>query len=304
MQQAIDRHFRTRHGIISRRTALELGMSPAQIKTRLSSGQWTTQARGIYQLGGTTVTSTSRLLVACLQYGAHASHRSAAFLHGIGQVRASRPEIVVVRGRTRRAPGVWIHETTQPELLNPTTIKSVPCTGLTRTVVDLGAVLSTSQMHHVVDSVLRDRQTSLQALADAVQRHAKRGRDGVGRLHSALNALTRSDGRSVAVPLSGWSRMAADLLADHGLPRPEFEYDVWDSNGRLVGYIDLAYPSSKVAIELDSVRWHLNRDAFVHDRRRNNRLVLEGWTVIQFTWNDFDDPRHVCETVERVLAGQ
>ena len=92
--------------------------------------------------------------------------------------------------------------------------------------------------------------------------------------------------------------MVEDLLVDAGLARPRLEYRICDSGGTLLAQVDLAYPARRVAIELDSVRYHLNRESFVADPRRRNRLALAGWTVLSFTWDDYSNhPDALCEAV-------
>lgn len=41
-----------------------------------------------------------------------------------------------------------------------------------------------------------------------------------------------------------------------------------------------------LAIEVDGWAWHSDVDRFAHDRRRRNALMLAGWTVSRFTWQD------------------
>ena len=75
------------------------------------------------------------------------------------------------------------------------------------------------------------------------------------------------------------------------------------TEGALIAQVDLAYPDCRVAIELDSVRFHLNRDAFVRDARRRNRLMLAGWNVLSFTWADYrHEPTVLCAQVASALA--
>ncbi len=69
--------------------------------------------------------------------------------------------------------------------------------------------------------------------------------------------------------------------------------------GSLLAQVDLAYPDQRVAIELDSVRWHHNQRSFVEDRRRRNRLLLAGWNVLNFTWDDYvNRPADLCAQVK------
>ncbi|MFN2535890.1 MAG: endonuclease domain-containing protein, partial [Pseudonocardiaceae bacterium] len=49
---------------------------------------------------------------------------------------------------------------------------------------------------------------------------------------------------------------------------------------------DGACSQARLAIEVDGWAWHSDVDRFATDRRRQNALVLAGWTVLRFTWND------------------
>lgn len=49
--------------------------------------------------------------------------------------------------------------------------------------------------------------------------------------------------------------------------------------------MDLAWPERKVLVEFDG-NVHRDRKVFVDDLRRQNALVLAGWTVLRFTSAD------------------
>ena len=70
------------------------------------------------------------------------------------------------------------------------------------------------------------------------------------------------------------------------------------TSAQLIGRVDLAYPDRNLAIELDSVRWHHNLHNFSHDRQRHNQLLLAGWDVLNFTWDDYSRrPDQLCAAV-------
>jgi very-short-patch-repair endonuclease len=50
--------------------------------------------------------------------------------------------------------------------------------------------------------------------------------------------------------------------------------------------IDIAFPASKVAIEIDGWAFHVDTDTFQRDRQRQNLLVRHGWRVLRFTYRD------------------
>ena len=75
------------------------------------------------------------------------------------------------------------------------------------------------------------------------------------------------------------------LLHDAGLPAPDLQYVVRDGAGDFLGRADLAWPEQRVLVEFDG-DVHRDRDVFVNDLRRQNRLVAAGWTVLRFTSAD------------------
>ncbi|HTF54981.1 MAG TPA: DUF559 domain-containing protein [Pseudonocardia sp.] len=61
----------------------------------------------------------------------------------------------------------------------------------------------------------------------------------------------------------------------------------WRLGYAVSGYLlDLAFPAARVAVEVDGWAWHSTADRFRADRRRQNALILAGWTVLRFTWDD------------------
>lgn len=299
----VDQHvlgrMRRQHGLISRSQALDEGMTGRQIERLVRSGVWEREAAGVYRHEAVPSTVRSRLLALCMAHGAVASHRSAAALHPIEGYRLDRVEVVVPPGRARGIRGARRYESSQMDLFKPVERDGILCTPVGRTVLDLAAIVDRRQLDRTVDAVLRDGQLRLSDLYGVLASHARRGRRGCDALRASL--ADRFDDN--AVPLSDWSRMVADLLVDAGLEYPTLEHRVRRADGSFVAQVDLAFPSHRVAIELDSARWHDNRESFVRDRRRRNEITLAGWTVLNFTWSDYTDhPAALCEVVAKALA--
>jgi very-short-patch-repair endonuclease len=90
------------------------------------------------------------------------------------------------------------------------------------------------------------------------------------------------------------------LLRDAGLPEPELQHSVYDGD-RFVASVDLAYPDLKIAIECDG-SVHLEEGVRDEDLRKQNELILLGWTVIRFSWNDTRRrPDRVPEVVREAI---
>ena len=292
--------MKQQHGLISRAQALDAGMTARQIEHRVGSGHWVREHRGVYRHAAMPSTPLSRLLAACMTYGGLASHRSAAALHRIAGYRLHIVELSVAPGGNRAVKGVRFHQSTQLDLAKPVVKDGIPVTGLARTVLDVAAVVNRNRLDRTIDAVLRNGQLRLSDLWGVLVSHARRGRPGCAALKASLEDRFRDD----PVPLSEWSRMVAELLTGAGLDYPALEHRVHDARGAFVAQVDLAYPAHRVAIELDSARWHDNRESFVNDRRRRNEITLAGWDVLNFTWDDYAErPRALCATVVRALDG-
>lgn len=59
--------------------------------------------------------------------------------------------------------------------------------------------------------------------------------------------------------------------------------------------LDIAFEEQKVAIEIDSEKYHLNQTAFHEDRSRHNLLTAEGWIVLHIT------PRAIRRSPKEVI---
>ena len=298
-ESAVIRRMQQQHGLVTRVQALDAGFTVRQIERRVGSGRWVRAARGVYRHASAPVTPLSRMLAAWMAYGGIASHRSAAALHHVDGYQLNIVELSVTPGSGRRVRGVRFHQSTQLDLAKPIVREGILVTGMARTVLDLAAVVSRRQLDRTIDAVLRDGQLRISDLWGVLTSHARRGRPGC----AALRASIEDRFGAGLVPLSEWSRMVAELLAGGGLDYPALEHAINDARGAFVAQVDLAYPAHRVAIELDSARWHDNRASFVDDRRRRNKITVAGWDVLNFTWGDFADrPEGLRSTVVEALA--
>jgi very-short-patch-repair endonuclease len=74
-----------------------------------------------------------------------------------------------------------------------------------------------------------------------------------------------------------------------------------DNAGRRLARGDLVWPAHMVLVEFDG-DVHRERDVFVKDLRRQNRVVLEGWTVLRFSSADvLGRPDEVVAAIRRAL---
>lgn len=227
--------------------------------------------------------------------GAMASHATAAAFWGVEiplQGRSDRRVDVIVpltsRSESRRDRRV--HRTPLP-LEDVTRRGSMPVTTPARTWRDLAGVLQPPALLAVTDQLL-DRWVSR---AELEQQLASRP---TGRGSARARAVLPVADPRAESPMESVLRW---LLHAAGLPVPILQHVVRDAAGRTLARADLAWPDRRVLVEFDG-DVHRERDVFVNDLRRQNRLIAAGWTVLRFTSADvLGRPDEVVAEIRRAL---
>ena len=291
--------FARQHWLVNLADVRAVGGSARVAATRLRSGRWEQVDVSVYRLAGAPLPWEARVLAPILAIGerAVASHFTAAALHGIPGFGRGAPEISVVRAADRRRGGVIVHTSTDLELCSTVLVDSVPTTEITRTLLDLGRRVSDQRLLRSIEWARREEKSDWSEVISTLSRHARRGRPGIRRLRRVI--LANMDRQEVTD--SDFELLVLGLLAEAGLPTPELHHRVHDGN-RFVAEVDLGYPNLKIAIELDGAV-HLEPAVREHDLRKQNDLVLVGWTVLRFTYERFRlHPERVVAEVRAALA--
>ncbi|MDP9420319.1 MAG: endonuclease domain-containing protein [Actinomycetota bacterium] len=221
--------------------------------------------------------------------------RAAARLWGLDRVEADVVELSVPR-QTRLSTAV-VHRSNDLADVGVTEVDAIPCTDLTRTLVDLGAVVDLDVVERAVESALRQRLTTVSRLQWRLSGLARRGRRGPAALRAVLEC------RPLRAPPteSQLETMFLQCLQAAGVEEPVRQHPVRLPDGRVVR-LDDAYPEAMVFIELDGWTAHRSQQAFHYDRRRQNQVVLLGWQPLRFTWADVvGQPGRVAGEVAAML---
>ena len=66
---------------------------------------------------------------------------------------------------------------------------------------------------------------------------------------------------------------------------------------------DLVDVSLRIIVEAESFRWHGGSDELQRDARRYNRMIVDGWIVLRFSYDDvMKDPDHVRQVLISAVA--
>ena len=261
-------------GLVTRAQLCEHGMPPAAVDSRVRARRLRQLHRGVYRVGPLVVTR-ARELAALLACGPHAciSHGSAGFLWQLmPDPSDDMPvEISLAQGHRGRRPAIRVHRVSL-HADEVTTLDCIRLTTLSRTLVDLAAMLDRRGLERVLAQAERVRQLDRSKLQDYVASCA--GRPGVPLLRSLIcdeigPAFTRSEAES---------RFLA-LMRKAELPAPE-------TNVRVGEYeVDFLWRSERLVVEVDGIAYHSSSGSFESDRRRDARLTACGLTVVRVTWN-------------------
>jgi very-short-patch-repair endonuclease len=283
----LDDLLRRHDGVITLHQARAAGLDKYAVHRRVRSGHWRQYSPGVYFVDDRPFSTAALIRAAVWSYGPHAaaSGLAAAWWHGILGRDPDIVEVTVPRNSNgRKHPG----STVRRRDLKPVDI--VEHKGLRVTALDLTVVEAAARRGggaKVVDTALQ-RHTVLPQLWRAHVRN--KGRYGSPRARILLQGADEGT-RSAA------ERLFARLLKSAGITG-------WTANHPVGGYlVDFAFAGQKVAIEIDGLAHHSGPEEFQKDRVRQNSIMLLGWTMLRFTWQDLiENPERVIAEVRRAIS--
>ncbi|MBV9661557.1 MAG: DUF559 domain-containing protein [Acidimicrobiales bacterium] len=287
-------HTARRQGlVVTRRDALNLGASDDLLGELTKSGVFVRLHPGVYGLAGATQSHAmaARAALAAVGRGV-ASHGTAVWLAGMADTSPAQVHLTTGGEQRHRLRGVVTHRSATE--LPWRAFRGIRCTTVARTLVDWAATASPSELAAAVDQALSKRLVRVRDLAAEVE--MADGRRGCGRLRRCLDELGYIGAPAPSVLESRMLR----LFKRHGLSRPKVEVRA-GADGRY--RIDFAFPALRLAIEVYGYGSHHSPGQMQHDHARQRHLVLQGWTVLVFTWRDVvHQPDTVASQILAALA--
>jgi very-short-patch-repair endonuclease len=267
-------------GVVSREQLLDAGLTRSAIKNALRTGRLHRLHRGVYAFGHTALPPFGREVAALLACGDAAvlSHLSAAAVWGLTSPRPT-VDVTVPPGRRARHEGIRAHRSSSLTAHETRTRHGLRVTSPKRTIIDLARTLSLADVERIVSEA-----------------HAKRllpdfdSEEMPPRLRQVLDGgpkLTKSEAE----------RILLRLVRRANLPIPE-------TNVLVAGcQVDALWREQRVAVEVDSWRFHGHRTAFENDRRRDARHRAAGVLPVRLTARQLvEEPEAVVADLARLLA--
>lgn len=292
----------SQHSVFTRRQATQLGISSRRIATAIRAGWLEEVTPTVVRVRASSSTWEQAVSAAVLAGGgwAAASHRTAARLHGLdGFDRCPAVELSIDRAHRWLWTGAVAHHVKALEPCDLVRIDGIRCTGLARTLADLGSVVPADDVGRALTSARR-RNVKLGWLRDTAERLHRPGQSGTGILLRHLDAIP-FEGQ---VPASWFEELLARCLDHPSLPSFVLQHSIRDAHGRFVARVDLAFPSVKLGLEAHSREFHFGPQQSEHDEDRDLCAAACGWELLYLGWYATQRPAQVVQRIAEVVAAR
>jgi very-short-patch-repair endonuclease len=187
-------------------------------------------------------------------------------------------------------PGILVHTSLLPSD-EVTAVRAIPITDVSRTLLDLAAVLPPHQLERTINEAEVQTLGGGLSLGDLVARYP--GRRG---LRAIKAILARLESGATITRSELESRFLA-FIRKTGLPPPAL-------NAQLLGFeCDCVWPEQGVIVELDGHATHGPTAAFERDRARDRMLNAAGWRTVRITWRQLQrEPDALAADLTTILA--
>jgi len=254
-------------------------VSLAALRWGTRTGRWSLVEPGVYVLGREGPTAIERAVGAVLATGGVASGTLAGTLLSLDSVGFIRtPYVTVAPTASGRRREVRRKTLSSDRIIS---VNGVRCTDGLQTLVDLAAIVDDLTWEQMLESALRKKLATLEAVAAEAEAMARSRTPGAGRIRRVL--AIRPDG---APPTESLLETLMVQLAREisGLAPPTRQVVVRERDSRFVARVDLAWPDLGLFIELDGQQ-HLGQP--VYDASRETAVVATtGWLCGRFTWTE------------------
>ena len=294
---AVNALARERDGVLSSQTLHALGVSPYAIRSRIAVGTWVRIGRAIVIPGAHDDEDLhqARILQCNSSPTGLVSGPIAARLRGWDIPGA---ELIVAESTHRRASldgVIVVRRPTDDFAVRPFGLR------LARPLDALGDTLVSVHWRRacaILDHAFQRRMVGLADLQLLVDTRSGRGSRGATQLRRLLRRMSTGSKSEAEQRMAVLLKRSATgpWIANHTLNDPR---------GAPFAELDFAHLGLRIAIEVDGHAFHSDRNAFESDRRRQNALVLDGWLVLRFTWDQIvNDPAGVIATVVAAVTSR
>lgn len=296
---ALRNQARLQHGVVTRRQALDAGLSCDSIRSKVKYRRWTRVLPGVYALDPGKLSREGTLWAAVLWAGEGAvlSHESAAEVQGMLDKPTRIIHVTVPPDRRPRSlPGIRVHRSDRVlGLRGRYPAGWLPATLPPDTVLDLTqAARDPDEICDWIARAFQKGKVSEHIMLDALRRRTQvRHREDITMLICEAADGTHS-------PLE--HRYDRDVERAHGLPQSRRQMPYRKEDGGK-GFRDRWYEGYRVIVELDGRAYH--EDRWTDTTRDNAAAATYDSQTLRFGWREVRwHPCDTAVTVAKVLRNR
>jgi very-short-patch-repair endonuclease len=284
--------------VVSREQLRRIGLGRPGIEQGIVAGRLYPLFHGTFAVGHANVGRHGRLLAATLACGAGSvvSHGTAAELLGFRDFVPEEVDLIAPAEAGRKIPGICRRHVPLPGPGEVRVHERVPCTGPSRTIVDLAGILGEPALRGAIEGAKVEGMLNVAAIDAILAGPRRRG--------SRALRLVLDDWRRYPSEIRVRSRLEAKLLpllTRWGLPIPRCNTRLRLGAKRYE--IDFLWPDHRLVVETNGGRYHGHPVARARDSARNRALRAAGFEVRRLTWSDLvDRPEATLAELARLLT--
>ena len=289
-------------GLVTRADLRSLGVTRNQRASLTADGTLTLAGRNTYVTGGSPPDAKRAVMLAALDVGGRVSHRTGTALHGItGVALPTKPDVLIARtGKPNGSDVATVHTTTWLPPDDLTVVDGIPCTSVARCLFNLAGLVPEVPLEVVkgaVDDAIHRKLASDPWLWWRLEKLRCRGRNGVAAFEAILTR--RAEGE---VTESWLEREFLALVRAAGAPIPVCQRRI-RARGAFLARVDFLYEALGIVVEVTGEVAHSTREQRAHDATRRNHLAMEGFLVLEFTYDQIvGSPVDVIEELWRAIS--
>lgn len=278
------------HGLFATFQLKDSGIAHGSIHNLVHNKMFTRVSRGVYSIEGQANSWHRQALTRVFESGRNAllSHESA-----LVNMELLNEDYCSIRRHTgvdfhvtlpresRRRVSCSVHRSIyKVDLMTKTLINHIPQVPVEVAIIESARHMPEQFYSSVTDSAIRGKLTTPRKLRDTLDQLWPAPGRSKARIEGILQSYLHNS-HDLSKTESALEARILRIVSQCTRSRIYSQFNV-AINGRRYR-IDIALPDQKIAIEVDGYKFHSGRESFDADKKRQNDLVSDGWTVLRFT---------------------
>ena len=285
-------------GVFTVQQAAEAGVSANALYFRKQSGLIVPLQWGVYRLAAVEESAHQHALAACLAVpSASIGGTSAAAIHGLParpRWEDSPPTLIVPHETSLRISGMNLRRTRHPFLTEPW--HTVRVTQVSSTLISLAGMIPRAELARCIDHAIAHRLVSVARLLEEVESRPTARFTGRAALLEEIHARVDQQ----PVHRSKYEQRVARWIRQSSLPKPRTNYAVPIVGRGTVVEVDVAWPDSRVALEISPFFTHGSERTQRRDMQRRVFLQESRWSLVEATDEHLESARAFAPILESV----